>query len=246
MAILIFLILHWYLSLFAQSFFHHRYSAHQMFTMPKFMEKVFYVFSFIAQGSSYMSPYVYGAMHRMHHAFADTHEDPHSPKYSNNLIKLMVKTYNKFKGIQNQTIPVKEAFLKNLPDWKWFDKMAGSLIVKILWSLGYVWFYIVFAEAWWMYLLIPVHIMMGPVHGTIVNWFAHKIGYTNYEVSDTSKNLMFWDILMLGEGYHNNHHAYQGRANFAKKWFEFDPIYPVIRFFDLIGLIKLNKVAIRA
>ena len=61
-----------------------------------------------------MSPYVYGAMHRMHHAFADTHEDPHSPKYSNNLIKLMVKTYNKFKGIQNQTIPVKEAFLINM------------------------------------------------------------------------------------------------------------------------------------
>ena len=124
MEIFIFLVAHWYLSLFAQSFFHHRYSAHQMFTMPKFMEKIFYVYSFIAQGSSYMSPYVYGAMHRMHHAFADTEKDPHSPKYSSNIIKLMVKTYHQFRGVQNRTIEVKESFYKNLPDWKWFDKMS--------------------------------------------------------------------------------------------------------------------------
>ena len=108
MEILLFIILHWYLSLFAQSFFNHRYSAHQMFTMSKFMEKVFYIYCFIAQGSSYMSPYVYGAMHRMHHAFADTEKDPHSPKYSNNFIKLMIKTYHEFKGIQDKTIPIKE------------------------------------------------------------------------------------------------------------------------------------------
>ena len=86
------------------------------------MEKVFFVYSFIAQGSSYMSPKVYGAMHRMHHAYADTEKDPHSPKYSRHLVKLMVKTYHQFRGVQNNSIELKPSFYKNLPDWKWFDK----------------------------------------------------------------------------------------------------------------------------
>ena len=244
MEIFLFIVAHWYLSLFAQSFFHHRYSAHQMFTMPKWVEKFFFVFSFVAQGSSYMSPKVYGALHRLHHIHADKEEDPHSPKFSSNFIKLMVKTYHKFAGIQSGEIKVDDAISQNLPDWQWFDKMAGSLIVKILWGLFYVYFYYLFATEWWMYLFIPAHIVMGPIHGTVVNWFAHKIGYTNYKVEDTSKNLMPFDIFMLGEGYHNNHHAQGNKANFARKWYEIDPIYPIIRLMDFVGLIKLNPVAI--
>ena len=246
MEILIFIIAHWYLSLFAQSFFHHRYSAHQMFTMPKWFEKFFFIFSFITQGSSYMSPRVYGVLHRLHHAHADTEEDPHSPKYSSNFMKLMVKTYHKFAGIQSGKIEVQAKLMKNLPDWKWFDKMAGSLLIKIVWSLLYLLFYIKFATAWWMFLLVPVHIVMGPIHGTIVNWFAHKFGYTNYEVEDTSKNLMPFDIFMLGEGYHNNHHAHGSRPNFANKWYEIDPIYPIMRLFNFVGLIKLKPVVSKA
>jgi stearoyl-CoA desaturase (delta-9 desaturase) len=150
--------------------------------MPKWVEKFFFVFSFIAQGSSYMSPKVYGALHRLHHIHADTEEDPHSPKYSSNFVKLMVKTYHKFAGIQSGNIEIDDNISQNLPDWKWFDKVAGSLLVKILWGLFYVYFYYLFATEWWMYLFIPAHIVMGPIHGTIVNWFAHKIGYTNYNV----------------------------------------------------------------
>ncbi|MEN9522985.1 MAG: hypothetical protein RL065_1362, partial [Bacteroidota bacterium] len=48
--IIIFFIAHWYLSLFTQSFFHHRYSAHGMFTMNKGWEKFFIVLSGIFQG----------------------------------------------------------------------------------------------------------------------------------------------------------------------------------------------------
>ena len=45
------------------------------------MEKVFYVLTWIFQGSNYLSVYGYGVMHRMHHPCADTPQDPHSPKY---------------------------------------------------------------------------------------------------------------------------------------------------------------------
>ena len=68
LAIIIFFIAHWYLSLFAQSFFHHRYAAHRAFTMSPFWEKFFFVYSYVTQGSSYMSPRVYGILHRIHHA----------------------------------------------------------------------------------------------------------------------------------------------------------------------------------
>jgi stearoyl-CoA desaturase (delta-9 desaturase) len=94
MAILIFFISHWYLSLFAQTFFLHRYAAHKMFTMSPRMEKLFYWLTFIFQGSSFLSTYAYGVMHRLHHAFADTEHDPHSPSFSKNLFDMMWKTKN--------------------------------------------------------------------------------------------------------------------------------------------------------
>ena len=81
MTIPIFFILHWFLSLFSQTFFLHRYAAHKMFTMNKFWERFFYLFTFITQGSSFLNPRAYAVMHRMHHAYSDTEKDPHSPHY---------------------------------------------------------------------------------------------------------------------------------------------------------------------
>ena len=45
MAILIFFVAHYYLSLFTQTFYLHRYAAHKMFTMNKFWEKFFFLFT---------------------------------------------------------------------------------------------------------------------------------------------------------------------------------------------------------
>ncbi len=46
MIIILFFVAHWYLSLFAQTFFHHRYAAHRAFTMSKGWEKFFFVYSY--------------------------------------------------------------------------------------------------------------------------------------------------------------------------------------------------------
>jgi len=70
--ILLFFVAQWYLSLFFQTFFLHRYAAHKAFTMNRFTEKVFFVLTWLFQGPNYLSPFGYGTMHRMHHAFADT------------------------------------------------------------------------------------------------------------------------------------------------------------------------------
>jgi len=243
MIILIFFAAHWYLSLFTQTFFHHRYAAHRMFTMSKFWEKVFYALSFIFQGSSYLSPYGYGAMHRLHHAHADTERDPHSPKYDDNIWKMMWKTKTVYNDILYKKVKLEEKYLKDLPHWPWLEKIADNWASRLGWSAFYIGFYVIFATEWWMFLLLPIHFVMGPFHGAIINWFAHKIGYVNFKVKDTSKNFLPLDFLMLGESYHNNHHKFGGRANFGYRWFEIDPVYPFIKLFNALRIIRLRKSA---
>lgn len=241
LAILIFFVLHWYLSLFAQTFFHHRYAAHRAFTMSKGWEKFFFLYSYITQGSSYMSPRVYGILHRMHHAYTDTELDPHSPAYDKNLLSMMWRTSYTYVQIMKNKLSIEERFLKNIPEHNWLDRWGNTWYSRILWSGVYTWFYIAFAPSAWWYILIPVHILMGPIHGMIINWFAHKYGEVNFETDNTSKNLFKVDLLMLGEGYHNNHHKFPSRSNFAAKRGEFDPVYPVIALLHKLKIIRLNN-----
>jgi stearoyl-CoA desaturase (delta-9 desaturase) len=240
MIILIFFIIHWYFALFSQTFFDHRYASHRAFTMSKFWERIFYMFAYVTQGSSYMSPRAYAIMHRMHHAYTDTERDPHSPKYFSNVFTMMWHTRNVYSDIFDGTVPVEKQFLKNLPEWKGFDEFASSLLSKGLWVVAYIVFYCVFATSFWWFLLLPFTILMGPLHGVIINWFAHKYGYTNFKQKNTSKNLMPLDVFMLGEGYHNDHHQHPSNANFGAKWFEIDPVYYIILLFHKLKIVKLN------
>src|SRR5580693_522661 len=117
MIILIFFAAHWYLSLFSQTFFQHRYAAHGSFTMSRGWERVFYLFAYITQGSSFMSPRAYAIMHRMHHAYTDTEKDPHSPSYDDNVFTMMWRTKNIYTDILNGKTVIEERFLKNVPNW---------------------------------------------------------------------------------------------------------------------------------
>lgn len=242
-AILIFLAAHHFLSLFSQTFFLHRYAAHQVFTMSKFWEKVFFVCNWLFQGSSYLSPATYGKMHRLHHAYADTEKDVHSPKHDKTIWNMMVKTKDNYTGIHEGEIILEDKFLGNLPEWGWFDKFAHKWPSRLGWGILYTAFYVRFVPEgqYWLYLLLPLHTIMGPLHGIIINWFAHKVGYRNHKLYDTSTNMFPIDILMLGEGLHNNHHAQGQNPNFAQKWFEFDPSYAVIKIFSILGIVKLKK-----
>jgi len=208
--------------------------------MKPFMEKVFYVLTFIFQGSSFLSPYAYGVMHRLHHAHADTAQDPHSPSFSQNLFDMMWKTKNYYNTILHRHDNIEPKFKKNVPHWALMEKIGDQWLVRIAWGALYTLFYIQFATEWWMFLLLPIHFLMGPVHGVIINWYAHKYGYRNFEVNDTARNLLPFDFLMMGESYHNNHHKLGGRANFGVKWHEFDPTYPIIKALNWLKLIKLK------
>ena len=243
MPVLIFFISVWYLSLFAQTFFHHRYASHGAFKMSRVWERVFFVFSYITQGAHYMSPRAYAVMHRMHHAYTDTEKDPHSPNFSPNFIHMMLRTRRIYAGINHGTIEVEEKFTKNLPEWKSFDRWATGWPSFFLWTAAYLAFFIAFATSPWQYLLLPVIVCMGGFHGTIINWFAHKYGYRNFFVKNTSENLLVVDVLMLGESYHNTHHKHPSAINFGHKWHEVDPVYPIILLFNWLGIIRIPKPA---
>ncbi len=242
MTILIFMIILWYSGLFFQTFFLHRYAAHQTFTMSNFVEKSCFILTWFTQGSNYLSAYGYGVMHRMHHAYADTEKDPHSPKYDKSPLAMMWRTKNTYQNINKKRIKIEEKFTKNVPQWESFDRFASSKFSRLLWVAGYTIFFYFFATSWWQWLFLPVAFLMAPIHGMIINWFAHVYGYVNFKVKDTSKNLLPFDFLMMGEGYHNNHHKNANSANFGGiRWHEIDPTYCIIVVLDKLKIIKLIK-----
>jgi stearoyl-CoA desaturase (Delta-9 desaturase) len=230
------------MSLFFQTFFLHRYAAHKMFTMNQRWEKVFFILTFIAQGSSYLNPKAYAVLHRMHHAYSDTKKDPHSPYFFRSVVAMMLHTKKIYQDLVTNKMEAGKNFDKNVPVWATFDKLTDLWMPRILWALFYITFYIIFATNWWMFLLLPVHFLMGPIHGAIVNWCGHKYGYVNFrDTKDNSKNTLLIDFLTLGELFQNNHHKFPSRPNFAFKRIEFDPTYPIIKILDWIGIIKLDS-----
>ena len=64
--------------------------------------------------------------------------------------------------------------LKNIPDWKILEKIGDLWVTRVLWGIGYFIFYLVFSPSYWFFLLLPVHFLMGPIHGAIVNWCGQE------------------------------------------------------------------------
>jgi stearoyl-CoA desaturase (delta-9 desaturase) len=180
-------------------------------------------------------------MHRLHHAHVDTEHDPHSPSYSKNLFDMMWKTRRIYLDIDRDKVEVDDRYTKDLPEWEWFDKFAQSIFVRIAWSLLYIWIYVQFAPSAWWFLLIPIHITMGPTHGVLINWFSHKIGYRNFKSNDTSTNYLPFDFLTMGEGYHNNHHRFGHKPDFGSvRWHEVDLTWLIIKGLNKVGVIELK------
>lgn len=243
MIVFLFFVAIWYGSLFFQTFFQHRYAAHRAFTMSKGWERVCFVLAYLFQGSSYMSPRTYAVMHRMHHAYTDTALDPHSPSYSSNIFAMMWRTRGFYQDIFHGRMQVDEKFTKNVPQWEKFDRFANGAFSRHMWVVIYTLFFILFAGNPWLFLLLPVVITMGAFHGAVINWFAHKYGYINFKLANTSMNLFMIDVLMLGESYHNNHHKHPSAVNFGRRWFEIDPVYAAIRVLAKLKVIKIAKAA---
>ena len=116
LAIAIFFVSHWTLSVFFQTFFLHRYAAHRMYTMSKTWERIFYLCTYVFQGSSFLVPRGYAILHRMHHAYSDTPKDPHSPTNFTNAASMMLATKHTYDDYTYHHITPKPHFKKNIPN----------------------------------------------------------------------------------------------------------------------------------
>jgi stearoyl-CoA desaturase (Delta-9 desaturase) len=239
-AIAIFFLAHWQLSVFCQTFFLHRYGAHRMFSMSKGWERFFYLFTYATQGASFLSPRGYGILHRMHHAYSDTPKDPHSPTNHSGLMAMMLATKKKYDDFAYNRVAPEPRFDGGLPSWPLIDRIGQSWVGRIGWGAAYTLFYFKFATHPWMFALLPIHYIMGPVHGAIVNWCGHMYGYKNFDNGDQSKNTLVFDFVTAGELFQNNHHKFGMSPNFAVRWFELDPTYQVMRVLGLVGIIDMS------
>jgi len=237
---------HWILSLFFQSSFHHRYASHRMFSMSPRVERVFHFLTYVSQGASYLSPRAYAILHREHHAYSDTSRDPHAPGFFSNVFSMMWTTGVRYHAHLVGKSSPESRFLGGYPEWPTLDRIGESWTGRITWGIGYALLYLWLATEWWQFMLLPVHWMMGPVQGAIVNWCGHRYGYRNFATHDESRNSLPIDFLTFGELFQNNHHRASGRLNFATRRFEFDPTYAVLRMLGWFRLIRLSPGALGA
>lgn len=242
MSLLILFVVHWYAVMFFDTFWLHRYCAHKHWSMSPRVERAFQVANFVVNGSSYLSSYGYGIMHRMHHAYTDTPRDPHSPSVDGNPIRMMWRTRQTYFGIYKGWTPVEEKFTVGVPHWKALDDVVHNFYVRGVWVAIYLAIYALLVTDWWMWLLFPLTVGMGPLHGLFINWCAHRYGYVNYAQPNTSRNVMPIDLFFMGECFHNNHHKAPGRPNLGFRWFEFDLLWPIVLVMERCRIIKINRV----
>ena len=72
----------------------------------------------------------------------------------------------------------------------------------------------------------------------LVNSAAHTWGYRTYDTPEGSTNCWWVGLLAWGEGWHNNHHAFQRSARHGHEWWEFDANWVVIRTLAALGVIR--------
>lgn len=194
----------------------HRYFAHKTFktgpTRHKFL-------AWITVLGGVGSPFTWAIHHRHHHAYSDMPNDLHSPR--ENVLKSILGTW----AIEPMTWWENKG-VRTIPKDLYRDKTVMFITTHYykIWTLIFVLSFLVFG---WKFCLFFV---MAPVgwnlfHGAITNCINHMSvpgSYRNYQTNDQSQNHKWINIYLLGEGLHNNHHAYPGNYNQAHAKGEFD------------------------
>ena len=163
-----------------------------------------------------LDPKGWSVMHRLHHQYSDTALDPHSPT-TYGIAGVMMAQLNSYKKILRGLKRHDPQYLAVASDLDfevhWLNRyklwvLPYALHASIALVLGVVF------HAWLLGLAYWLGIMSHPLQGWLVNSFGHSSGYRNFHIGDDSRNNTLIALLVMGEGYQNNHHRYQiGRAH---------------------------------
>ena len=184
------------------------------------------------------------AMHRVHHQHSDQADDPHSPHhYGTGILALLRGLWHAHLGWFFKPEPVNlSRYVKDLgqsrmiryisalfPVWMIVGLVIPSLLgfwliggwsgasIGLLWG-GLVRIFFVHHVTW------------------SINSVCHLWGGQPYGNIDHSRNNILFGIFALGEGWHNNHHAFPTSARHGLRWWQIDVSYWIIRGLALVGL----------
>ena len=216
--------LYW-LRIFAIGAGYHRYFSHRSYSTGRVFQ---FVLGFLAQSSAQKSILWWAAKHRHHHLHSDTERDVHSPRHKGFLYSHVGWIFAR----QHDTVdPMKVADFARYPELMLLHKyelvppvaLGGLCLLLGGWSglvVGFV----------WSTLLL--------YHATFcINSLAHVRGSRRYLTGDDSRNNWLLALLTWGEGWHNNHHAYQSSARQGFRWWEIDPTFYILRALSWIGIV---------
>ena len=214
---------------------YHRLLTHGSFTTWR---PVRLLFAWLGGVSGEGSALLWVANHRKHHAFSDQDGDPHTPRdggfWAHMLWMFPKRTTAELAAHIGRWAPDLDRdgglhFL-HTTFLLWHILIGGALVAGGWWvgglPLGVSW--LVWGLA--LRMVIVFHVTW------LVNSASHMWGYRNYETTDNSRNLWWVGLLAFGEGWHNNHHAYQRMAKHGHRWWEIDVTYWAIVALERLGL----------
>ena len=232
-ALILSIFLYWLTGCLGITLGYHRLFTHRSFKSPSIVRYPLAVLGALAgQGG----PISWVANHRKHHQFADKEGDPHSPLVNffwSHMGWLFTRTEMDKPEVYRKYAPD----LDREPFLRFLDRFHGFLVILFAVAL-YSWGGLSF-------LVWGVSVrMVFLYHSTwFVNSATHTWGYQTFKVNDNSRNLWWVSLLAFGEGWHNNHHAFQSSARHGLRWWEFDLTYLTIRFLSFFGLAKQINLA---
>jgi stearoyl-CoA desaturase (Delta-9 desaturase) len=75
-----------------------------------------------------------------------------------------------------------------------------------------------------------------------INSICHLWGSRDYQSHDQSRNNFVVGLLAMGEGWHNNHHAFPTSARHGLEWWQFDVSWILIRTLAALGLASNVRI----
>jgi len=223
-AVTICVTLYW-LRIFAIGAGYHRYFSHRAYSTSRAFQ---FVLAVLSQTTMQKSVLWWASKHRHHHLHSDTVEDVHSPRH-----KGFVYSHLGWIFARKHDLPdfAKIADLTRYPELMWLHKfeLLPAIVLAVLCFLLAGWSGLIVGFVWSTVLVY---------HGTFcINSLAHVSGSKRYVTGDDSRNNWLLAVFTMGEGWHNNHHAYQSSVRQGFRWWEIDPTYYLLRALSWLGLV---------
>jgi stearoyl-CoA desaturase (Delta-9 desaturase) len=170
----------------------------------------------------------WAAKHRDHHLHSDTERDVHSPRHKGFFYSHLGWIFTRAHDTADLN---RIADFARYPELMWLHRheLVPPVVLAVL----------CFAIAGWSGLVVGFFWSTTLVyHATFcINSLAHVHGSQRYVTGDDSRNNPLLALITMGEGWHNNHHAYQSSVRQGFRWWEIDFTFYILKALSLAGLV---------